>query len=97
MGTIKRNTVKYYVARRAEIIDILAHGCHSPDYIKMLEGARDMATERIQQLTEIAANRGIIVAAADDRALQSLLTDVLAKKKNRIGETSETGRNLHKV
>ncbi|MCJ7828448.1 MAG: hypothetical protein MUP81_01750 [Dehalococcoidia bacterium] len=90
MGTIKRQTVNYYVARRAEIVDILAHGCHSPDYIKMLEGARDMATERIQQLTEIAANRGIIVASKDDRTLQAILDDVLKQKQSRIRGTHET-------
>jgi len=81
MDTIKRNTIKYHVSRRAEIIEILAHGGHSPDYVKMLEGARDMATERIQQLTDIAVSRAVIVPAGRDRALQKLLQKVLDRHK----------------
>lgn len=81
MDTIKRNTIKYYVSRRAEIIEILAHGGHSPDYVKMLEGARDMATERIQQLTDIAVSRAVIVPACRDWALEKLLQKVLDKHK----------------
>jgi len=81
MGTIKRNTISYYVSRRAEIIEILAHGGHEPDYVVMLEGARDMATERIQQLTDIAVSRAAIVPASRDRALDRILRDVLSRRK----------------
>lgn len=81
VDTIKRGTIKYYLARRTEIIEILAHGEHSPDYVKMLEGARDMATERVQQLTNIAAGAGAIVGSREDRALGSLLRDVIEGRK----------------
>ena len=83
MDTIKRNTISYYVSRRAEIIEILAHGGHAPDYVKMLEGARDMATERIQQLTDIAVMGAVIVPAGRDRGLQRILDDVLNRKQSR--------------
>jgi hypothetical protein len=86
VDTIKRGTIRYYVARRTEIIDILAHGGHTPDYVKRLEGARDMATERIQQLTDIAVSRAAIVPADRDRSLQRILDDVLGRKQTRIGE-----------
>lgn len=89
VDTIKRGTIKYYSARRTEIIEILAHGEHSPDYVKMLEGARDMANDRIQQLTNIAAGAGVIVASREDRALEHLLRDVIGKhnhRQNRKGE-----------
>ena len=89
MGTIKRNTISYYVSRRAEIIEILAHGGHEPDYVVMLEGARDMATERIQQLTDIAVSRAAIVPADRDRSLARLLQDVLAKKQSKQGANHE--------
>jgi len=94
VDTIKRGTIAYYVARRTEIIEILAHGEHTPDYVKMLEGARDMATERIQQLTNLAAGAGVIVTSGDDRALDRILRDVLAKKRTKSDETSD---NLHKI
>jgi len=81
VDTIKRGTIKYYLSRRAEIIEILAHGGHTPDYVKMLEGARDMATERIQQLTDIAVSRAVIVPAGRDRGLQRILDDVLSRRK----------------
>ena len=77
VDTIKRGTIKYYVARRVEIVKILAHGGHTPDYVKMLEGARDMATERIQQLTDLAISGGVIIASTDDRAFERILVDVI--------------------
>jgi len=94
VDTIKRGTIRYYVAKRTEIIEILAHGDHSPDYVKMLEGARDMAVERIQQLTDIAVSRAAIVPAERDRALDRILQEVLAKKRTKSDETSD---NLHKI
>lgn len=81
VDTIKRGTIRYHLSRRAEIIDILARGGHSPDYVKMLEGARDMATERIQQLTNIADTAAVIVPLEDDRALERLLRTVIGKHK----------------
>jgi len=92
VDTIKRGTIRYYEARRNQIIDILAHGGHTPDYIKMLEGARDMATERIQQLSSIRLMQkaGVIVTSRDDRALDRILQDVLSMKQSKKGETHET-------
>ena len=83
--TIKRGTIRYYVVRRTEIVNILAHGGHSPDYVKMLEGARDMTNERIQQLMGIrlAATAGAIVTSRDDHALAQLLDDVLERKQSK--------------
>ncbi|MBE3145021.1 MAG: hypothetical protein IMZ61_14050 [Planctomycetes bacterium] len=91
VDTIKRGTICYYVARRTEIIDILAHGDHTPDYVKMLEGARDMATERIQQLQGIRLiqTAGVIVTSRDDHALARLLQDVLERKQSKTTERVE--------
>lgn len=88
VDTIKRGTIKYYVSRRAEIVEILAHGGHTPDYVKMLEGARDMATDRIQQLMGIrlAKTAGAIVGSREDRALDRILRDVISQKQSKQGE-----------
>jgi hypothetical protein len=80
VDTVKRGTVRYYLTRRKEIIDMLARGGHEPDYVKMLEDARDMAQERIQQLTNIAAMRDVIAASSEDRALDRVLRDVIGRQ-----------------
>jgi hypothetical protein len=77
VDTVKRGTIRYYLDRRAEIVEILALGGHSPEQLKTLVGARDMATERIQQLTNIRVMGDIIVPLEDDRALDRLLRDVI--------------------
>ena len=91
VDTIKRGTIRYYLDRRNEIIRILEHGEHSPDYVNMLEGARDMATERIQQLTDIAVMGHVIVAGAEDRALERILNDVLKRKRTKTIKTNRKG------
>ena len=83
VDTVKRGTIRYYLDRRKEIIKILEHGGHDPDYVQMLEGARDMATERIQQLTNIVATGDVIVPLADDRRSDRLLRDVIGKHKEK--------------
>lgn len=83
VDSIKRGTIRYYLDRRKEILEILAHGQHSPDYVKMLEGARDIANERIQQLTNIAVMGDVIVPLAEDRRLERLLQDVIGKRKEK--------------
>jgi hypothetical protein len=86
VDTVKRGTVRYYLTRRKEIIDILAHGGHEPDYVKMLEDARDMTEERIQQLTNIRVMGDVIVPLAEDRALDRLLRDVIGKVADEWGK-----------
>jgi hypothetical protein len=80
VDTVKRGTVRYYLTRRKEIIDILAHGGHEPDYVKMLEDARDMTEERIQQLTNIRVMGDVIAASSEDRALDRVLRDVIGRQ-----------------
>ena len=81
---LKRRTVRFYTDRRAEIIELLDHvpGL-SAEYIADLEDARDMATERIQQLTNIAATGDVIVPLDRDRALERLLRDVVGDFKEK--------------
>ena len=55
---IEPRTLKYYEDRRAEIINLLSTPYLPADWREMLEKARDFATERIQQLQNIAENAG---------------------------------------
>lgn len=61
--------IKYYQDRRSEIINLLDIPHLPADYRDMLENARDYATSRIQQLTDIAVMAGDKVRPDGDRAL----------------------------
>lgn len=62
--------IKYYQQRRSEIMIWLDNPHLPADYRIMLENARDYATNRIQQLTDIAVNRGSQVRSNGDRGLE---------------------------
>lgn len=64
--------LKYYQQRRSEI-NIWLDNPHLPaDYRIMLENARDYATDRIQQLTNVAVMKGSQVRPDGDRCLERM-------------------------
>lgn len=67
-----KRDIKYYQDRRSEIINLLDIPSLPADYRIMLENARDFATERIQQLTNIAVMGDVIVPLDEDHRLERL-------------------------
>ena len=80
---VEPRTLKYYEARRAEIISLLEVPYLPADYRDMLEKARDFATDRILQLQNIADMGGVTVhRARDRRSGEALRTQKNQKRRN---------------
>ncbi len=62
--------IKYYQKRRTEIVNLLDIPYLPADYREMLKNARNYATGRIQQLSNIAEMAGDKVRSNGDRGLE---------------------------